>query len=360
MDYKMVFLDLDNTLLSSDLSISDENLNAIRRASKNGVKIVICTGRGVFAVKNILEQLEIDLENCYTICLNGGAFYKGYPPELVKENVFDSHNAAIVYEMAYKYGVDIQIYRDNTLMVEKINERIQKYIDRHTANYIVIDSILNYDGKISKILLNGSHDTLVKVQKDISKKIDGKLNCFFTSDEYLEFTGIGITKGEAMIELANSLGIDIKETIAVGDSFNDMSMIKTAGLGVAVRNAVDELKKEANYITKNTNDESAVAEVINRYIFGENKVTVGEYKFRIPVNIFIIILIIEQALAHAFNWTFFKIIKYEYIYGIGDTRKIGIGGVLIPLVLCFIVDYVNQRTKKEDEEEFWADKYGRK
>ena len=137
-------------------------------------------------------------------------------------------------------------------------------------------------------------------------------------------------------------------------------MIRTAGLGVAVRNAADEIKKEANYITKNTNDESAVAEVINRYIFGEGKTETGKYKFRFPFQIFLILFIIKQLIAYAFNFNSLKLIQYKYVMGVGDVYSIGLVAILTPLVLCFVVDYFNQRTKGEDEEEFWISKYGKK
>jgi len=146
----------------------------------------------------------------------------------------------------------------------------------------------------------------------------------------------------------------------MGDSFNDVSMIRTAGFGVAVRNAVQPLKDEADYITRNTNDESAVAEVINRYILGDGKSGVGEYKFRIPVRIFIIILVIEQLIASAFNFNSFKLFRYEYVYGGNSGYKFGLLSLIIPIILCFVVDYFNQRTKGEDEEEFWESKYGKK
>lgn len=360
MDYKILFLDLDNTLLSSDLTVSETNLKAIRAAARKGVNIVICTGRGIFGVKSIAEQFDISNDSCYIICLNGGAFYKGFPPKLIEERLFDSREGFLVYEAAYKYGVDLQIYRDNVLIIEKITERIQAYIDKHNANYVITKKISEYDDKISKILLNGEHDKLVSIQRELAPKLKGKMNCFFSSDIYLEFTGIGITKGEAMKELSDRLGIDIKETIAIGDSFNDMSMIETAGLGVAVRNAVQPLKDKAGYITKNTNNEGAVAEVIDRYILGDGKSGAGEYKFRIPIQIFFIILVIEQLIAHAFSLNMFKILKYEYVLGESDSYRIGIVGLLIPAILCFIVDYFNQRTKREDEEEFWESKYGKK
>ena len=128
MSYKMIFLDLDDTLLSSDLSISEENLLAIRKASEIGVKVVICTGRGIFSVKHIAEQFKIDWDNCYIICLNGGAVYKGFPPQLVSEKLFYNSIAGIVYETAEKYGVDVQIYRGDKLIVEKVTERVNMYI----------------------------------------------------------------------------------------------------------------------------------------------------------------------------------------------------------------------------------------
>ena len=146
----MLFLDLDDTLLSSDMSISETNLEAIKKASDAGANIVICTGRGIFSVKHIAQKLGVD--NGYIICLNGGAVYKGFPPVLMKENLFESSSAVEIYKAAKKYGVDIQIYRDDRLIVENISERVKAYIDKLSAEYTVVDSIEEYDGKISKIL----------------------------------------------------------------------------------------------------------------------------------------------------------------------------------------------------------------
>lgn len=357
MDYKMLFLDLDDTLLSSDLSISEENLNAIRRASEIGVKVVICTGRGIFSVKHIAEQFKIEWDNCYIICLNGGAVYKGYPPALIKERLFNSKAAALIYETAKKYGIDVQIYRDDKLILETMSERVKMYIDRLNADFMLVERIMDYEGDIAKILLNGPNDVLLKVEKELNKVLKDKFNVFFSNPNYLEFTGIGTTKGEAMAQLSQEIGISTDQTIAMGDSFNDISMLRAAGLGVAVRNAVDPLKAEADYITKNTHDESAVAEVINRYVFGEE--TKNIYKFRFPILIFVILIVIEQLLASAFNIGGLKILGYLYINA-KDTVRFNVLSLIIPLILCFVVDYYNQKTKGEDEEEFWVSKYGKK
>jgi len=358
MEYKMLFLDLDNTLLSSDLTISEENLDAIRKASESGVKVVICTGRGIFSVNHIAEQLKIEWNNCYIICLNGGAIYKGYPPVLIKERLFDNKSAAIIYETAKKYSVDIQIYRDDKLILESKTERVKMYIEKMNADFMLVESIADYDGKIAKILLNGPNNVLLKIHRHLSRRLK-EFNIFFSSPNYLEFTAIGTTKGEAMAELSELMGITLSETIAMGDNYNDISMIRTAGLGVAVRNADEAVKSQANYITKSTNDESAVAEVINRYILSDGKSVEKIYKFRFPLMIFIIILVIEQLIANAFNIIDIKIIRYLYING-QDSVRFSFFSIIIPFLLCFIVDYFNQKTKGEDEEEFWKNKYGRK
>lgn len=357
MKYKMLFLDLDDTLLSSDLSISKENLDAIRRASKLGVKVVICTGRGIFSVKHIAEQFKIEWDNCYIICLNGGAIYKGFPPVLIKERLFDNKSAALIYETAKKYKVDSQIYRDDKLILENISDRVQMYIDKLNANYMLVESLASYNGDISKILLNGPNDVLCKIEKELLRCLEG-FNIFFTTPNYLEFTAIGTTKGEALAELANNMEISLSQTIAMGDSYNDISMIQTAGLGVAVRNAGDKIKAKADYITKNTNNESAVAEVIDRYVIGNGKDKDISYKFRFPTMIFAILLLIEQLLSNAFNIEFLSILKTSYSNE-SILMRFNVLSICIPFFLCFIVDYFNQMTKKEDEDEFWQSKYGK-
>ena len=96
------------------------------------------------------------------------------------------------------------------------------------------------------------------------------LDVSYSSNRYIEFNHQGVNKGQGLKKLADILGVDIKDTIAIGDNFNDLSMIKVAGLGVGVQNTVENMKKECDVITKATNNENAVAEVISKYILGTN------------------------------------------------------------------------------------------
>ena len=86
----------------------------------------------------------------------------------------------------------------------------------------------------------------------------------------MEFNALGVDKGKGLIDLAHKLGIDIKDTIAVGDNYNDMAMLEVAGLSVAATNAVDDVKKACDYTTKANNNEGVVAELIRKFIFNED------------------------------------------------------------------------------------------
>ena len=115
--------------------------------------------------------------------------------------------------------------------------------------------------------MNTDYGYLKKIEDDL-KDITGDLDVSYSSNRYIEFNHQGVNKGQGLKKLADILGVDIKETIAIGDNFNDLSMIKVAGLGVGVQNTVEDMKKECDVITKATNNENAVAEVINKYILG--------------------------------------------------------------------------------------------
>ena len=124
--------------------------------------------------------------------------------------------------------------------------------------------------EIVKVLyMNTDYQYLKGIENDL-KEIIGDLDVSYSSNRYIEFNHQGVNKGQGLKKLAELLHVDIKDTIAIGDNFNDLSMIKVAGLGVGVQNTVEEMKKECDIITKATNNQGAIAEVINKHILGTN------------------------------------------------------------------------------------------
>lgn len=275
MGYKLIACDLDETLLNDDHLSPKSNIEWIQKARKEyGVKFVPATGRGFMQIQPELKDLGLyDLEDEYTLSFNGGALtenknnrvieFKGLPFEKTKE----------IFEFGLKQDVCIHIYTQDTLYVYALSESEAKRIEHQKleVTYPENDSMdFLKDTPISKILFQNTDVpylmTLEPQMKDIT---DGCCSVSYSSNRYMEFNALGVDKGQGLIDLANKLGIAIEDTIAVGDNYNDMAMLKVAGLSVAANNAVDDVKKACDYTTKANNNEGVVAELIRKFIFNE-------------------------------------------------------------------------------------------
>ena len=125
------------------------------------------------------------------------------------------------------------------------------------------------DDHIAKLLYEKRDmDYLKGIEKQIQSHVEGRLAVSYSSYRYLEFNPIGVSKGAALKWLADYLHMDIQETIAIGDNYNDTSMIKAAGLGVCVSSATEDIQAMSNYVTKADYDQGAVAEVIEKFVEG--------------------------------------------------------------------------------------------
>lgn len=267
MAYQALFCDMDNTLLDENLDISPANKDAITALLARGKKFIICTGRGIYGVDRYIQELALSNErDGYVICQNGGTVYRLSDEKLVLERSFDIEALYPAIRAAQKFGVDIQLYYDRILMAEKITERIERYRSKMGTTITMLPNALEYTGKLTKCLLNGTRRQLHYVRNMVEDEIKGKLNMYFSDEEFLEFTALDANKGNAMLALASELSLNKKEIIALGDSENDESMIKMAGLGIAVRNAQRHTKQIAGYVTEADNTQDAVKEVIEKFM----------------------------------------------------------------------------------------------
>lgn len=262
MKYKLLVLDLDDTLLGDDLSISQENINAIRRAREEGVAVVLASGRAPIAMKKYFKTLQIQ---DYGICYNGAMVLELETLKPIFQKNVPLDDAKILFNILKEYDVDIQTYIGNTLYVQEFKSSTEKYCEMTGMVAQVVDLHKDISQDVVKILVVGEHQYLQKVQQEIEPKVQERLHVFFSKPHYLEFTNIHANKGLAVAHLAKSLGIKREEVICVGDGFNDSYMINYAGLGVAMGNAHEDIKNMADYVTK-TNTEHGVAHVIKEFI----------------------------------------------------------------------------------------------
>lgn len=275
MGYKLIACDLDETLLNDEHLVGKRNVDAIRKAREEyGVKFVPATGRGFMQIQPELKELELhDLSKEYVISFNGGALTENKDNRIIEFKGLEFSKMKEIFEAGLNFDVCIHVYTPDNLYVYNISESEQERIKNQKLEVIYpkensVDFLK--DTPISKILYqNVDVPYLMSLEDGLKPITDGHCAVSYSSNRYMEFNALGVDKGQGLIDLANKLGIAIEDTIAVGDNYNDMAMLKVAGLSVAANNAVDDVKAACDYTTNANNNEGVVAELIEKFIFNE-------------------------------------------------------------------------------------------
>lgn len=269
MNHKILFVDLDATLLSDDKSVSEGNRKAIRRMLEEGHYIALSTGRTVESGRIVARELGLTTPGCYMVAFNGAILYDCAADRVLLKRAIPIEVVQEIFERARRAGLYVQTYNNADVITRKHTKELDYYIERSRINYKLADSVLDVlEEEPQKVLLIALEhkERLVKFQKSNMKWEKGKCNSFFSSKEYLEYCPCGTSKATGVEELAKILNMPMDSTIAVGDEQNDISMIKAAHLGIAVKNGIDELKAVADYVTERDNNHDAIAEVIEKFI----------------------------------------------------------------------------------------------
>ncbi|MDO4531575.1 MAG: Cof-type HAD-IIB family hydrolase [Bacillota bacterium] len=267
MGYKMVFSDMDGTLLWKGLHISVENRKAICKAVDKGIDFVICTGRGVFGVEPHLRELGLIGKKGYAICQNGAAIYDLMDMKLVLKRSFSPNMLKPVADYARTFEeIENFYYDDRTFLCEKLTPVVEEYCQVMKTTPRLVKDPTEYEGELTKCLFSGPRKHLEKIKAYAEELLGDQVNLFYSAENYLEFVTSGVDKGTALEAAAKEAGVDLKDTIAIGDSDNDLPMIRKAGLGVAMKNGEDHVKAAAAYVTERDAEENGVAEVLELFL----------------------------------------------------------------------------------------------
>lgn len=262
MVYKLMAVDIDGTLLNSRDIITEETKKAVRLGVENGLIFTISSGRSVQGVKKIVEELDVNIP---LILYNGAMAMLGKSKEVLYRQNMSPEDTRTVVELGLKYGTTVIVWSDNTLYVNKLNDRVEKYSELNQAEPVLITDMDETVRKgATKVLWYDEVETINRYEKEVGKFLSDSINYHTSKPIFLEFVDKRATKALAMEKIGEHYGIKREEMIAVGDGFNDLSMIEYAGLGVAMGNAPDAIKEKADFITL-SNDEDGVAHVIYKF-----------------------------------------------------------------------------------------------
>lgn len=269
--YKLIASDMDETLLNDNHEICQRNIDLIMKAKEKGVKFVPATGRGFMSIQNNLKTLGLyDEASEYVISFNGGALSENKDNRILLFNGLSFEKTKEIFEFGLTCDVCMHIYTQDRVYVYCLNESEAQRIQNQKLECVIMEeNTMDFlkETPISKILYqNTDVPYLMSLEPKMESIVKGECAVSYSSNRYMEFNKIGVDKGQGLCKLAEILGIDISETIAIGDNYNDMSMLEVAGLSVAAGNAVEDVKKACDVVTNADNNEGVIAEVIERFI----------------------------------------------------------------------------------------------
>lgn len=270
---KILFLDIDDTLLDKKKHLPKENKEAIDRAVDAGHKVVIASGRSLMAVMPIVEMLGLKKEGGYAIAYNGGVIYDCYAKKCLVRHTIPLETVRMIFHEADAMGVHVQTYdADGTLLIRKETEETEFYLGRLKSDYRIDpgipDTLTEEPVKCLCIDLH-NRPREDELRRRLEEKGEGDIDVFFSNPWYLECVKHGVSKGNAVQWFCDYLHVPIEDTVSAGDSENDLPMLRATGIGCAVANATDACKSAADYVTERDCDHAAVAEIIDRFLMNE-------------------------------------------------------------------------------------------
>lgn len=270
--YKLVAIDLDGTLLNSRKEVSEENIRTIKRVVEKGVKVVICSGR-IFKAGSYYASLIGTREP--VIACNGAVIKEIEGHKLIYDNPLSLGDCLRIIDICHGEKVYFHAYVQDTMYAEMLEFdaldywKARKQIpEEYRFDIRIVDNFMTVITKdfkpVSKfVVISDDFDQLTRVRKEI-ESIDGVTVASSRNDNF-EVYRSGVSKGNALRILSERLGIDRQQIVAIGDNENDYTMIKYAGLGIAMGNAEDIIKSMADDVTLD-NDCHGVAEALKKYI----------------------------------------------------------------------------------------------
>ena len=269
MKYKMIVLDLDDTLLRDDHTISERTKKALMEAQEQGVKVVLASGRPTFGMRKVAEELNLEAYGSYILSFNGGKIIDCRTEEEMFNSSLTAAQAHRLYEISKQEGVSIHTYIGDEIITEDNHMYTKVESDITGLPTKVVDSFIDaVDVPVVKALMVEDPEIIARLNAKLNAEIGDQFSITPSKPYFLEFMVHGISKGTSLLTLIEKCGIKREEVIAMGDSYNDVEMIKMAGLGVAMGNAPDDIKEIADHVT-DTNMNDGVAKVVETFVLNE-------------------------------------------------------------------------------------------
>lgn len=266
MKYQMLVLDIDGTLTTSEKKISPATHKALLKLQKDGVYVVLASGRPTAGILPYARELQLEDYGNYILSFNGARILNLRTNEIIYDKTLPADAIPILYEEALASHTGLISYEGNDAIAATEIDHYMEYEAR--INRIAIRRVENFPSyvtfPVNKCLMTGEPEHPVSVEKRLKERFHGLLNIYRSEPYFLEIMPQNIDKAASLQKLLSSLGLTQNQMICCGDGYNDVSMIEFAGVGVAMANAQEIVKQSADFITGSNNEDGIVA-VIEKF-----------------------------------------------------------------------------------------------
>lgn len=265
MKHRLVVIDLDDTLIGSDLRISKPNRRAIALTQKRGVMVTLATGRTFATTRDFLKELRITLP---VLCYQG-ALIRSLRKVYYRQLLPHRHLREVI-EYGFRHRVQIAVYTKGTVYLHKpLNHWGKEYLNRiEQVREISLVDLRRYSFLARwpiKVMYIAHEEKAARLEKLARVRFGKHFSIMRSRLNLIEFLHPDVSKGKSVERLAHILGVHMHETIAIGDGYNDISMLRRVGLGIAVKNAPMPVERAADWVVP-SQKENGVAVALERFI----------------------------------------------------------------------------------------------
>ncbi len=268
MNKKILFTDLDGTLLNDKKEITAENQAAVDESLEKGHIVVISTGRPLASARIQAERLGLTKQGCFAITFNGAQIYDLYHEKTIYSKCVPHRLIRPLFDEALSRDLHIQTYSDTYVVAKQEREILHRYCEILGVRYLIADDIEKtvVQDPYKFLMIDASHEKLADFQKEVLPQYSDCVTSFFSNENYLEIVPHGVSKGFAVEWMCDYLGIPLENSVAAGDAQNDIEMLEAAHIGAVMCNAFPGIAEHGNYVTQADNNHSGVAEIIRKFI----------------------------------------------------------------------------------------------
>ena len=267
MRYRVLALDLDGTLTDSEKKVTPLTRQALSRAHDEGLTIVLASGRPILGIRPLAEDLDLGAMDGYIIAYNGGEIVSCRTGKSLVRKTIDTRHYPAICALAREYGLAALTYDAAGVIAEDISD---PYVIKEGYNNTIplrkverLEDAILWDAV--KFMIVGEPEKIARALSPIADAFEDELDVYLSEPYFMEVVPKGVEKAGALATLLGILGCDRSSLVAIGDGLNDLAMMSYAGLSIAMGNAYDEVKSQADRVTR-SNDEDGVAYAIENYI----------------------------------------------------------------------------------------------